>query len=544
MKKYILASSIAAVSMFLVTSCSNSLEETIYSTVTTQSYKYSSKDFDSNICGAYSAIHGQWGTAWMSFWELQEVSACGVVIPPNITGWNDGGIHLQEHFHKWNSELGNIGNIWSGFYEGVVLCNYAIEKIENNMFPNISEAEKTVGVSELRTLRAFYYWLLTDNFGDIPLVASTKQEMPEKNSRKEVYDFIVKELTESIPNLSEEQGGNSYGRFNKWAAKCLLANVYLNAEVYTGTPQWEACKAQCDDIINSGKCELENVYRDNFRASGTENSKEILMTIPYDYDKNVLANWLYMNSWHKELKKKFLTDGTPNEAGGPKAVSQFIDSYDPDDGRIDDTWLHGLQYDAEGNQLYCQYDCAGQPLNFTKDLPSANYTNEMEGYRMNKYEVEQGARWSSSTDIPIFRYSEVLLMKAECLLRLGQPGAGALVTQVRQRDFKKNPEKAVVTDDDLKKDSQYPWGYVENYKIVDKGDQTPVEFGRLFDEYMWEFAYESHARRDMIRFGVFTKKSWLSHKPNGDYRTVFPIPETALTANPKLTQNPNYLSKD
>ena len=166
MKKYILASAIASVSMLLTTSCSNNLEEKIYSTVTTQSYKYSSKDFDSNICGAYSAIHGQWGSAWMSFWELQEVSACGVVIPPNITGWNDGGIHLQEHFHKWNSELGNIGNIWSGFYEGVVLCNYAIEKIENNMFPNVSDTEKTVGLSELRTLRAFYYWLLMDNFGD------------------------------------------------------------------------------------------------------------------------------------------------------------------------------------------------------------------------------------------------------------------------------------------------------------------------------------------------------------------------------------------
>lgn len=103
---------------------------------------------------------------------------------------------------------------------------------------------------------------------------------------------------------------------------------------------------------------------------------------------------------------------------------------------MDDTWLHGLQYDAEGNLLYGQYDRKGEPLNFTKDLPDGKYVDEMEGYRMNKYEVEEGAYWSSGTDIPLMRYAEVLLMKAECLLRLGQPGAGLLVTEVRKRNLR------------------------------------------------------------------------------------------------------------
>lgn len=523
-----------------LTGCNNSLDETVYSEILEQSYNYQKSDFASNIIGAYSVLHS---ATQMSLWQTQELSSCEVVTAPNISGWNDGGIYLQLHFHNWNSELGAISTIWNDYYRGAVLCNYAIEKVQKDAFANISAAEKTEGLAELRTLRAYYYWLICDNFGDAPLVTTTSHDLPEKSSRKEIYDFIVDELNEAIPDLSEDLSTTTYGRFNKWAGKCLLANVYLNAEVYTGTPQWEACKQQCDDIINSGKCELAANYKDNFRTEGVENSKEVLMTIPYDYTHGITGNWLWMNSWHKELKKKFKTAAQPNEAGGMKAIGQFIDSYDPDDSRIDDTWLHGLQYDADGNLLTGQYDMAGQPLNFTKDLPSANYTNEMEGYRMNKYEVEEDAQWSSSTDIPIFRYSEVLLMKAECLLRLNQSGAGALVTQVRQRDFKNNPTKAVVTDDDLKQDSKYPWGYVENYQIVDKGDQTPVKFGALFDEYMHEFAYESHARRDMIRFGVFTTKSWLSHKPNGAYRTVFPIPQGALAANPKLEQNPDYLSK-
>jgi hypothetical protein len=62
----------------------------------------------------------------------------------------------------------------------------------------------------------------------------------------------------------------------------------------------------------------------------------------------------------------------------------------------------------------------------------------------------------------------------------------------------------------------------------------------MFDEWNWEFAWEGYTRRNMIRYGIFTKKSWLSHTSEGDYRTVFPIPESIITSNPKLVQNPNY----
>ena len=170
---------------------------------------------------------------------------------------------------------------------------------------------------------------------------------------------------------------------------------------------------------------------------------------------------------------------------------------------------------------------------------------EFEGWRMNKFEVLPQTPTYSDTDFPFFRYAEVLLMKAECLLRTNQPGAGALVSQVRERAFREHKEKINITDEQLRNDnSVYQYGYVENYQIVDLGNQTPIQFGRLYDELGWEFVWEAHRRRDMIRFGTFTKKSWLSHKPKGDYRTVFPIPEVVLVSNPKLTQNPGYLNKD
>ena len=241
-----------------------------------------------------------------------------------------------------------------------------------------------------------------------------------------------------------------------------------------------------------------------------------------------------------ELKKKYETEATPWGCGSAMGVTQFIDTYDPEDSRLADSWLMGEQRAADGSPLYGTYDKMGEPLVYTKDLPDGNYTSEMEGFRMNKFEIVKGEQSSSETDVPLFRYAEVLLMKAECLLRSGKPGAGLLVTEVRKRAFKDNPELAIVTDAQLQENSSYQYGYVEHYTVTDKGNTDLIRFGRMYDELGWEFAWEMHRRRDAIRFGVYTKKSWLSHKPQGDYRSVFPIPEKVLTSNPNLEQNPHY----
>lgn len=528
------------ISLFLLTigiaSCTD-LDEKVFSSVTEETYNYTVNDFGPNIAGAYAALnYGYVGT----YWQTQELTGCCISTPANSTGWDDGGIYKRLQFHNWNSELGQILDLWNNYYTGVILCNSAIDKIKRGLIPAPSDAEIQSGLAELRALRAYYYWILFDNFGDIPLVTTMSQDLPEKTPRAEVYDFVVRELSEVIPSLNEEQGGNMYGRINRWAGKAILANVYLNAEVYTGTARWNECLSQCNDIINSGKCDLSPEFKDSFRAQGVESSKEVLFTIPYDYNRGVVGNYLFMNSWHSELQKKFLLNAVPNAAGGPKGTTQFIDTYQEGDSRLEDTWLMGQQFDAEGNPLYGVYDKKGELLIFSKELPDGNYTNEMEGYRYNKQEVPAGSEWSCSTDIPLLRYSEVLLMKAECLLRTNQPGAGELVTEVRKRAFKANPSKAIVTDDELKENSSYKWGVVEKYQITDPGNQDPIEFGRLFDERCWEFVWEGYTRRDMIRFGIFCKKSWLSHKPQGDHRIVFPIPQRAVDANPKLTQNPAY----
>ncbi len=524
-------------SVITFTGCDNSLDEIVYSTITEKTYNYTVNDFAPNIVGAYAPMYEN---DVFGRWQTQELTGCCIALPANVTGWDDGGVYKKLMFHTWNSEAMQISQLWDKSYRGVILCNSGISRLENNIIPAPSEEERLDAIAELRALRAYYFWMICDNFGDAPLVITTSQELPEKSTRQEIYNFIVSELNEAIPDLSEVQGAELYGRFNKWAAKTLLANIYLNAEVYTGTARWTECIQECNDIINGGVCALSPDYKDPFKIEGSETSKEVLFTIPYDYDRGIVGNFLFMNSWHSELQKKYETVYPPNAAGGPKGVTQFIDTYQDGDTRLQDSWLMGQQYDSEGNMLYGIYDKAGEPLVFSKDLPDGKYTNEMEGYRMGKYEIAMGSQWSADSDIPLFRYAEVLLMKAECLLRTGQAGAGALVTEVRNRAFKDNPELAIVTDDQLKENSSFDWGVVEDYQITTPGDQSPVEFGRMFDEWNWEFAWEGYTRRNMIRFGVYTTKSWLSHEPNGDYRTVFPIPESVVTSNPFLDQNPNY----
>ena len=145
-----------------------------------------------------------------------------------------------------------------------------------------------------------------------------------------------------------------------------------------------------------------------------------------------------------------------------------------------------------------------------------------------------------SNDWPLLRYADVLLMKAESLLRSGKGDeAATIVTSVRARNFKANPAKATVTAADLQKGSTYAYG-LKNHTTTTNEGGADIKYGRFLDELGWEFAQEGRRRQDMIRFGAFTTKSWLSHVPNGAYRSLLPIPRPELNKNSNLKQNDGY----
>lgn len=513
----------APVLLMLICSACTKLDPETFSEIVEETIVYKESDTSAIISQAYSPLRPVMAD-WMGYFDLQEESADAIITPARPNGWYDGGTYQRMHRHTWTSLQEQPGALWGRVYAGVVNTNRAIWLISSGTLP--VDAAKESLLAELHALRAFYYYLLCDNFGNVPLVTDYKDlSVPKQSKRKELYDFIVKELNDNIPLLRETAGTAMYARFNKWAAKTLLARMYLNAGVYSGTTAWEQCLQQCNDLKQAGVYMLEPNYRDNFRTNN-ESSRELIFTVPYD-ETNAPGFIIHMKTLDPLSQQVFKMEAQP--WGGNCAVPQFIDTYDPDDTRLRDTWLQGPQRTPAGVEV----------INYVKSVESIEKSKSNEGYRIGKYEIRQGAKGSLSNDFPIFRYAEVLMMRAECLLRTGKAAeAAAQVTEVRQRVFTATPAKATVSAADLLKGSVYNYGYWNNGQVTEVQGGNDVQYGRLLDELGWEFAAEAHRRQDLIRFGVFTVKKWFQHRPNGEGRKLFLIPQEEINKNGNLEQNP------
>ena len=228
--------------------------------------------------------------------------------------------------------------------------------------------------------------------------------------------------------------------------------------------------------------------------------------------------------------------------GGICAVPQFISTFDTLDARYIDNYIKGLQYASNGDVLIASWgEQKGKQLFFRNHVYGVDYSDETDGFRLGKFEIAMGATNRLSNDWPLFRYADVLMMKAECLLRTGHADeAAAIVTSVRERNFKLNPENAVVTGAQLLGGSNFDYGLQNHLAPFTHEGGADIQYGRMLDELGYEFCQEARRRTDMIRFGMFTKKSWLSHSPNGDYRALYPIPRTEIAKNSNLTQNTGY----
>ena len=544
MKKLIIKYAIAAaLGLGLIISACTNLDEVVYDKTVAEEFTPTANDAFAIMGPAYTELRN-YMFGWVGNFDSQEECSDIVVTPARPNGWVDGGIYRAMHEHIWNSEQPHGGNIWNHCYTGINYVNRSLYQIESGSLP--IEGDQDAVIAEIKTLRAFYYYILCDNFGNVPVVTRfdlPADSLPDQQTRQQVYDFVINEVTGNIDKLSDEKSTLYYGRFNQWAAHFLLAKMYLNAEVYTGTPKWDECIEQCDQIIGSGKYILEPNYKSPF-ATANESSDEVIFAIPYDNITDWDYGWFHLpwKTLHPSSQATYNLEVQP--WGGNCAIPQFIDTYNPLDKRLKDTWIMGLQFSSTGDTLYCSMKAkySTKPLEYTNFVQGIAKTEEWEGYRIGKYEIALGTRWMGiKTDFPLFRYADVLMMKAECLLRKGDAdGAAAIVSQVRERDFD-NPADAVVTGAQLLEGSAYNYGLVKNGELtVPEGGGADIQYGRFLDELGWEFAAEARRRQDLIRFGVFTTKSWLSHEPNGDFRTIFPIPQTQLDKNYKLVQNPGY----
>lgn len=531
---------LAATTLVGNTACTELLDES-YSQVVSEKY---SPTNDADISYLVNAAYIPWRQTmllWNGVVRSEELCADQDVIPARLgIGWVDGYIYKRWHQHVWTTEDDGVLQGWERTFEGINTCNRLLSQIEDGVIGVTGDA-KTELVSELKVLRASYYYILCDLYGNVPIVTDFKDtNLPQQSTRKEVYDFIVREITENINNLSETARGYYYGRFNKWAAYTLLAKMYLNAEVYAGTAQWNECVAACDQVINFAKSSGEYGLESDINApflTENENSKEIIFGLPFD--EVYVTDWnafdFHMYTLAPENQDTYQLKARP--WGGVCAIPQFIDTFDPDDQRLADWYITGQQYSYSGDSLF--ESTTGVPLDYPNVVPSIDESYPYQGYRWGKFEYAIGITNRLSNDWPQFRYADVLLMKAEALMRAGKPGAGALVTEVRQRAFGANPAKAVVTDADLNAGSSYDYGRRDTYSTTYEGG-ADIKYGRMLDELGWEFCQEGRRRQDLIRFGIFTTKSWFSHDASDATKNLYPIPNKIMLTNSNLKQNPGY----
>ncbi|MFA6086719.1 RagB/SusD family nutrient uptake outer membrane protein [Mucilaginibacter sp.] len=530
-------------SLMMVTACTK-LKDTPYTAIISTKFNPTKDDIAALVGAGYS----QWRFIlldWNGLWRAQEVTGDQLVIPKRPWGWFDDGVYQRLHKHTWTTDDDVVNQTWGRTYAGITNCNRIIFQIESGLIPITVGKEATL--AELKVLRASYYAILCDFYGNVPIVTQFDLPigfLPKQNTRTEVFEFIVKELNDNIPLLSAENSVATYGKFNKWAAYTLLAKMYLNAGVYTGTPRWNESIAACDAVINSGAGYMLEPAQKNVFVTENQSSKEIIFALPMDedYTNNWNAFDLHMQTLQQENQATYNLKNTP--WGGICAIPQFINTFDQSDARYINNWIKGQQYTSAGQMLYvAQGDFIGKPLAFINELPGLEKGESVHGLRLGKFEIKLGSTNRLSNDFPIFRYADVLMMKAECLLRTGQAAAAAaIVTQVRQRNFASNPAKAIVTGIQLEQGSSYAYGLKDqvNNQNTNEGG-ADIQYGRFLDELGWEFDQEGHRRTDMIRFGAFTKKSWLSHSATNNLnRIIFPIPRTQLEKNSNLKQNPGY----
>lgn len=542
MKTKILLIGLAAAGLTTVgtTSCTE-LEDTSYHGIVADGFHPTNDDIGSLLASSYVAWRKTF-LLWNGVARAEMLCTDQDVIPARPNGWVDGGIYKRMHQHKWTSEDEIPQNSWVRTYDGINSCNRVLFQIESGQLP-LGDRKDGV-VSELKVLRASYYYLLDDLFGNVPIITrfdTPAGYLPEQSSRQEVYEFIVKELTENIPNLSDRAGIEYYGRFNKWAAYTLLAKMYLNSEVFSGGAHkdYDKCIEACNRVIESGLYELETV-RKNVFATSNENSKEIIFALPFD--ENYVTDWnafdFHMYTLQPANQATYKFQNTP--WGGVCVLPQYISSFDAEDQRLKDDFIQGQQYGSNGETLACTMgEMAGKPLAYINEVPSIDASQEVHGLRWGKFEYAKGITNRLSNDFPLLRYADVLLMKAEALLRLGQADEAAkLVTEVRARNFDKASEKATVTGEDLLKTTGYDYGRRDTEKVTH--DNAVVAYGRMLDELGWEFTQEGRRRQDMIRFGVFTKLSWFSHDASDENHNLFPIPNSQILTNDHLKQNPGY----
>lgn len=434
--------------------------------------------------------------------NLQDFSADGVK-----NRWGDDGLDQLTTTSGWNPNNKFFRYLFDRAYYTIPQSNNLINilKTTSNEIPG-----KENYIAELRFLRCLAYFYVIDCFGKGPLV--TEEDIntttPKKEStRKELFDFVEKDLLEAESTITATK---SYGKANKTVVRMLLAKLYLNAEVYTGTARYTDALTYLNKVLADTQYTLAPNYVSIFSGDNNNNPEIIYTLIADAVVSQSYGNTTYIinGSLNNETVDPNLF-GAKDGWGGHRATKAWYglfndgDIADSNDDRAKLFWTSGHSYEMNDYKAW------------TDGFPSVKFRNS-------NYVGTSSSTSFSNTDFPLYRLADVYLMYAECVLRGGTGGTRAqALTYVN----------AVITRS-------------KGTAIADA--QLNLNF--LLDERARELNFEGHRRTDLIRFGKFTGGSYLWPWKGGtkggtsipDTYKLYPIPTTALQSNPNLTQNPGY----
>ena len=488
-----------------------------------------------NYIGAHEEGEGLQGTC-RGIYDYNTLTTDEAIIPIRGGNWYDGGLWENMYDHTWTATDTDLYNVWKYLYKVIVLSTKSLETIDQHK-SLLNDQQRDEYKAEVRAVRAMFYYYAMDMFGRIPILESSTQKTADirQSNRSDVFKYIVNELQAVAPLLPNEHSnlqGNYYGRVTRPVAWFLLAKLALNAEVYTddnwtdsyrpdgktimfdvdGTQKnaWLTCIHYCNLIASAGYS-LESDYTKNF-AVHNENSNENIFTIPLD-------KMLYLNEFHYLFRSRHYAHGGAYGGASENGTcatlhTMAVYGYNTSspDARLDMNFYTGkVEVDGSNVTLDDGTPLEYQPLAVEQNLTASPHI-ETAGARMKKYEVDRTAYSDGrmpDNDIVLYRYADVMLMKAEAKVRNGESGYEEL-NAVRNRVGMPS---------------------------------LPATLDNILNERLLELVWEGWRRQDMIRFGIYNKQYDIHIPSEADkkgYTTVFPIPGKARELNPNLEQNPGY----
>lgn len=489
------------------------LDEEVFSAIPAEEFFTNEREVVMNAGRAYAHLRGGTTSLWGKF-GMNTVSADEAIIPFRETNlWWDGGVWIDLHRHNFSSQSPIINDGWNYCFNGISMCNQII--YQNGESPVQFEAKDKI-TAEMKMLRAYFYYVALDWFGNVPISTDfLDTSIPVQRTRKEVFEFIEKEIKDNVEMLDPYPNASNYGRCTQAMAYTMLAKLYLNAGEWAGEPMWQQAIDAANEVINMNHFTLAEDYFANFSPQN-ENSPENIFVVPYDRT--------FTRGWYNNFLMHCFTLHTLSQQtfgiiaftwDGICATEDFYKSYDGEDKRIE-SWLVGPQYSMSGEPLMI---APGRQLTYRPQVNSlynqSNLARLDDGVRFKKYMYEPGILddESMSNDWVIFRYADVLMTKAEALMRMNgvtQEAVG-LVNQIRERAFEEGNLYTTAT----------------------------LNLTELLAEMGREFAWENRRRQDLIRFGEWTKP-WFEKPAGGDHLKLFPIPFRVTDVNPNMNQNPGY----